>query len=105
MNRALLTFTLCSTMFAQAPTAQPGATPPKPAPVKRVQPPARIIDFKADKTQLNPGQTVTLIWSTEIQLDQHYSCSGARDASRERGNHTGSHDHIHTDGHRAEQSG
>ncbi len=65
MKRALLTFTLCSTLFAQAPPAAPGATPPKPAPAKRVPPPARIIDFKVDKASINPGQSATLIWSTE----------------------------------------
>lgn len=68
MKRALLTFTLCSTLFAQAPPAAgPGAAPPKPAGAKpaRTQPPARIIDFKADKPDLNPGQSATLIWSTE----------------------------------------
>ncbi len=45
--------------FAQAP---PAAAPAKPA---RVVPPARILDFKADKTSAQAGQTVMLIWATE----------------------------------------
>ena len=45
--------------FAQVP---PAAAPAKPA---RVVPPARINDFKADKTAVQAGQQVMLIWSTE----------------------------------------
>ena len=49
--------------FAQAPPA----AAPKPAPAKpaRVVPPARILDFKADKTSVQAGQQVMLIWQTE----------------------------------------
>ena len=45
--------------FAQAP---PAAAPAKPV---RVVPPARILDFKADKTSVQAGQQVMLIWATE----------------------------------------
>jgi hypothetical protein len=60
MTRYLFTTALFGAlMFAQAP---PAAAPPKPA---RVVPPARILDFKADKVAIQAGQTVTLIWATE----------------------------------------
>lgn len=60
MIRSLLTIALSGAFtFAQAP---PAAAPPKPA---RVVPPARILDFKADKSSLQAGDSVTLIWSTE----------------------------------------
>ena len=60
MTRHLTFLVLFSALsFAQAP---PAAAPAKPA---RVVPPARILDFKADKASIQAGQTVTLIWSTE----------------------------------------
>lgn len=60
MIRSLSTLLLISALsFAQAP---PPAAPAKPA---RVVPPARILDFKADKSSIQAGQTVTLIWATE----------------------------------------
>lgn len=64
MIRFLCAFTLLSgLLWAQAPPAgAPAATPPKPA---RVVPPARILDFKADKNSVQAGQPVTLIWATE----------------------------------------
>jgi hypothetical protein len=67
MKRALLALAVTSTLFAQAPAGAPGAVAPKPVGAKpaRVQPPARIIDFKADNTSIKPKQSVTLIWSTE----------------------------------------
>ncbi|MEI9812240.1 MAG: hypothetical protein WDO18_06020 [Acidobacteriota bacterium] len=59
-----LTAAFSAAIFAQAPV---GAAPPKPAAPKpaRTQPPARILDFKADSTSLQPGQSATLIWATE----------------------------------------
>ena len=47
---------------AQAP---PAPAKPKPAPAPRVVPPARIRDFKADTTSLQPGQSATLLWNVE----------------------------------------
>src|SRR6185312_6159183 len=49
---------------AQAPPApaKPAAAKPKPA---RPVSPARIIDFKADKTSIQPGQSAMLIWAVE----------------------------------------
>ena len=44
---------------AQAP---PAATPPRPP---RVQPPARITEFRAQPETIRPGQAATLIWATE----------------------------------------
>jgi hypothetical protein len=44
---------------AQAP---PAATPPRPP---RVQPPARITEFRAQPETVRPGQAATLIWATE----------------------------------------
>lgn len=52
-------FISASALLAQAP---PAAAPAKPA---RVVPPARIADFKADKTSVQAGQQVMLIWATE----------------------------------------
>jgi hypothetical protein len=48
-----------ATMFAQAP---PAAAPPKPV---RVQPPARILDFRAQQASVRAGEPVLLIWATE----------------------------------------
>jgi hypothetical protein len=46
-------------MFAQAP---PAAAPAKPA---RIQPPARIAEFRAQPALVPAGQPVLLIWATE----------------------------------------
>jgi hypothetical protein len=51
--------TLTGLAVAQAP---PPAAPPKP---QRVQPPARIADFKAEPATIQPGQSTTLVWATE----------------------------------------
>lgn len=50
---------LTATMFAQAP---PAAAPAKPA---RIQPPARIAEFRAQPASVQAGQPVLLIWATE----------------------------------------
>ncbi|MFM2123683.1 MAG: hypothetical protein RL328_134, partial [Acidobacteriota bacterium] len=47
-------------LFAQAPAA-----PAKPAAPARVVPQARIRDFKADSTSLQPGQSTLLRWNVE----------------------------------------
>ena len=52
---------LLSISFAVA-QAPPAAAPPKP---QRVQPPARINDFRAQPATIQPGQSATLIWATE----------------------------------------
>src|SRR5579863_2300351 len=51
---------------AQAPPAapQPGAAP-APSYQRAGQLPARIMDFKAEPASIQPGQSVTLTWSTE----------------------------------------
>ncbi len=54
----LLTFTSIA-MFGQAP---PAAAPAKPA---RIQPPARIVEFRAQQTTVKAGEPVLLIWATE----------------------------------------
>jgi plastocyanin len=46
-------------MFGQAP---PAAAPAKPA---RIQPPARIVEFRAQQTTVKAGDPVLLIWATE----------------------------------------
>ena len=50
--------------------APPQAAPPKP---QRIQPPARITDFRAQPSSIQPGQSATLIWATEnpsgVQID------------------------------------
>ena len=60
----ILTAAFASLAGAQAPPAagQPAAAPPKP---QRVQPPARISDFRAQPATIQPGQSATLIWATE----------------------------------------
>jgi hypothetical protein len=60
----ILTAALASLAGAQAPPAagQPAAAPAKP---QRVQPPARISDFRAQPATIQPGQSATLIWATE----------------------------------------
>jgi len=45
--------------FCQTPAAAPAARP------ARVQPPARIVNFKAEPDSVAAGQTVTLTWATE----------------------------------------
>jgi hypothetical protein len=53
-------------LLAQAP---PAPEPAKPGTSKaiqqRAQPPARIMDFRAQPASIQPGQSVTLIWATE----------------------------------------
>ncbi len=62
-----LTATLIGLATAQAP---PAAAPRRPP---RVQPPARITEFRAQPASIQPGQTATLIWATEdpngVQID------------------------------------
>jgi hypothetical protein len=60
----ILTVVLMGVAGAQAPApaGQPAAAPPKP---QRVQPPARINEFRAQPATIQPGQTSTLIWATE----------------------------------------
>ncbi|MEO5926118.1 MAG: hypothetical protein ABIR70_20015 [Bryobacteraceae bacterium] len=57
----ILIYVMLSTvaLFAQAP---PAAAPAKPA---RIQPPARIVEFRAQQTSVQAGQPVLLIWATE----------------------------------------
>ena len=50
---------LIGLVAAQAP---PAAAPAKP---QRVQPPARITEFRTQQTNIQPGQSATLIWATE----------------------------------------
>jgi len=61
-----LAATLISLAMSQAP---PAAEPPKPASSgaiqQRIAPPARITEFRAQPASIQPGQTVTLVWSTE----------------------------------------
>lgn len=57
----LTLITLMAASFAAAQTAPPAA-PPRPA---RVQPPARITEFRTQPESIQPGQAVTLIWATE----------------------------------------
>ena len=59
--RLLLTFATSITL-ALAQTQPPPAAPPKP---QRVQPPARISDFRAQPASIQAGQSATLIWATE----------------------------------------
>jgi hypothetical protein len=67
MRTAALAVALIATMAAQAPQA----APPKPAgggsPAyqRAAQLPARIMDFKAQPANIQPGQSAMLIWSTE----------------------------------------
>ena len=73
---------LCSLpLFAQAPAA-----PPKPAAAKpaRVVPPARIRDFKADATSLQPGQSTLLRWNAENPSSTTISGLGSVTASGSR---------------------
>ena len=59
--RLLPLLILCTLpLFAQAPAA-----PAKPAAPARVVPQARIRDFKADTTSLQPGQSTLLRWNVE----------------------------------------
>ena len=58
--RILVLSAICAaTMFAQAP---PASAPAKPA---RIQPPARIAEFRAQPASVQAGQPVLLIWATE----------------------------------------
>ncbi len=52
------TLSLAQTAMAQTPA-------PPPARPARVVPPARIMDFKAEPASIQPGQSITLTWSTE----------------------------------------
>ncbi|MEO8096375.1 MAG: hypothetical protein ABI811_01645 [Acidobacteriota bacterium] len=56
---------LAAALWAVPVCAQAPPAAAKPKPVARVQPPARIMDFKASSTNLQPGQSTTLVWSTE----------------------------------------
>lgn len=58
MRLTLIALISISLAVAQAPPA----APPKP---QRVQPPARITDFRAQPTSIQPGQSATLVWATE----------------------------------------
>ena len=51
---------LSTVILAQAPP--PAAAPAKPV---RIQPPARILEFRAQQTSVQAGQPVMLIWATE----------------------------------------
>ena len=63
--KALAMFSLAAGLaMAQAPPAPPAGGAP--APYQRAgQLPARIMDFKAEPASIQPGQSVTLTWSTE----------------------------------------
>jgi len=61
MKTLLGALLVSATMFAQAPPP-PAAAPAKPA---RIQPPARISEFRAQNTSVQAGQPVLLIWATE----------------------------------------
>jgi hypothetical protein len=61
MTMRLTLITLISVSFAVA-QAPPPAAPPKP---QRVQPPARINEFRAQPSTIQPGQSATLIWASE----------------------------------------
>jgi hypothetical protein len=54
-----LTAMLTGLATAQSP---PRAAPPKP---QRVQPPARITEFRTQPGTIQPGQSATLVWATE----------------------------------------
>jgi hypothetical protein len=58
MRLTLIALISISLAVAQAPPA----APPKP---QRVQPPARITDFRAQPASIQPGQSATLVWATE----------------------------------------
>jgi len=60
MKTFLCAALLSTVMFAQAPP--PAAAPAKPT---RIQPPARILEFRAQQTSVQAGQPVMLIWATE----------------------------------------
>jgi len=51
--------------LAQAPPPAPPAAGGAPSYQRAGQLPARIMDFKTDQTSIQPGQSVTLTWSTE----------------------------------------
>ena len=59
MRLTLITLISIPLAIAQAP---PPAAPPRPP---RVQPPARITEFRAQPVTIQPGQSATLIWATE----------------------------------------
>jgi len=61
MKTLLYALLLSTLTFAQAP-APPAAAPAKPA---RIQPPARIVEFRAQQASVQAGQPVLLIWATE----------------------------------------
>ena len=66
LTAAAVAAALATLLLAQAP---PAAEPAKPGTSKaiqqRVQPPARITEFRADRTSVQKGQPVTLVWATE----------------------------------------
>jgi hypothetical protein len=57
----LTLITLIAASFAAAQTPPPAA-PPKP---QRIQPPARITEFRTESATVQPGQSATLVWATE----------------------------------------
>ncbi|MEP6961721.1 MAG: hypothetical protein ABI995_06575 [Acidobacteriota bacterium] len=59
MTRFLFVLVSTAALFAQAP---PAAAPAKPV---RIQPAARILEFRAQPASVQPGQQATLIWATE----------------------------------------
>ncbi|MCU1335050.1 MAG: hypothetical protein JWO19_631 [Bryobacterales bacterium] len=60
--RALLVVAVAMLISLAAAQTPPPAAPPKP---QRVQPPARISEFRAQPASIQPGQSATLIWATE----------------------------------------
>jgi hypothetical protein len=60
MKTLICTALFATVMLAQAPP--PAAAPAKPA---RIQPPARIVEFRAQTNSIQAGQPVLLIWATE----------------------------------------
>ena len=65
MKTLICAVLLSAVAFAQAPPAapaKPGAAPAKPA---RIQPPARILEFRAQQASVQAGQPAILIWATE----------------------------------------
>jgi hypothetical protein len=70
MMRLMQMLAIAATWIAStAAQAPPEAVPPQPAsstPIRqRVQPPARITEFRAQPASIQPGQSATLVWATE----------------------------------------
>jgi len=60
--RFTLLLALAASITSLPAQAPPAAAPPKP---QRVQPPARITEFRTQQQSIQPGQSATLIWATE----------------------------------------